>query len=612
MKYMKKTKKSRSARYGIHKVKTTALILTFILTFMFIMMLTPQTFATPGDIDNDGITDSKEKELANKYAPVLYFEKGERLFPTSIEYYLENCNLNQSRSGDDLIKSAPINVSDISTYTDSNAKYYLDNTLGGINDTKIMEDYEDKKSSLGYIVYCRVTGDIYNGKTYFVIQYWFFYVFNPSTLNQHEGDWEMIQVILNSEENPEFVAYSQHMGGERANWADINKNGDYPNVYIALNSHANYIRSYEGAVGLANDKVSDDGLVLKLGDYSITMLGEKGSGNHEASQGWIEFAGNWGEYGGEESGILGERGSHGPAYREDGRMWDDPIAWSMGLMRANSLWFGLNWIVYNFILVFSLIIVVILIICGFGILKKHRSTGLGPRKVSMLYVDKFDLKSMGNILGMVSIIVAIFALFYPWYYINADVATSGISTGGTVNLVSIDGLNGVLVNWFMSEGIIQMFGLAIPFSIIIGAGFALFILSTVGLNSSSKLGRKYISRGIRNAVPVIIILIVIVLLGSIVSLIAPGLSGQLPPEALSEATDIFNAIGKSPLSGELSKDISQSAGSPQTINLVWGMGSGGYMLIASAAIGMIAGVLEIIAHTQFFKSKKEEIQKEPG
>ena len=612
MKYMEKTKKSRSARYGIHKVKTTALILTFILTFMFIMMLTPQTFATPGDIDNDGITDSKEKELANKYAPVLYFEKGERLFPTSIEYYLENCNLNQSRSGDDLIKSAPINVSDISTYTDSNAKYYLDNTLGGINDTKIMEDYEDKKSSLGYIVYCRVTGDIYNGKTYFVIQYWFFYVFNPGTLNQHEGDWEMIQVILNSEENPEFVAYSQHMGGERANWADINKDGDYPNVYIALNSHANYIRSYEGAVGLANDKVSDDGLVLKLGDYSITMLGEKGSGNHEVSQGWIEFAGNWGEYGGEESGILGERGPHGPAYREDGRMWDEPIAWSMGLMRANSLWFGLNWIVYNFILVFSLIIVVTLIICGFGILKKHRSTGLGPKKVSMLYVDKFDLKSMGNILGMVSIIVAIFALFYPWYYINADVATSGISTGGTVNLVSIDGLNGVLVNWFMSEGIIQMFGLAIPFSIIIGAGFALFILSTVGLNSSSKLGRKYISRGIRNAVPVIIILIVIVLLGSIVSLIAPGLSGQLPPEALSEATDIFNAIGKSPLSGELSKDISQSAGSPQTINLAWGMGSGGYMLIASAAIGMIAGVLEIIAHTQFFKSKKEEMQKKPG
>ena len=51
-----------------------------------------------GDTDHDGVSDLKENELAEKYAPYLNFAAGEQFFPTEIEYHLDNSVLKQ-RSG---------------------------------------------------------------------------------------------------------------------------------------------------------------------------------------------------------------------------------------------------------------------------------------------------------------------------------------------------------------------------------------------------------------------------------------------------------------------------------------------------------------------------------
>jgi hypothetical protein len=83
------------------------------------------------------------------------------------------------------------------------------------------------------------------------LQYWFFYFYNDYNLageiggeigsaGLHEGDWEMIQLQLDANNEPQLAVYSQHKhAGQRA-WSKVEKDGDRAIVYPARGSHANY------------------------------------------------------------------------------------------------------------------------------------------------------------------------------------------------------------------------------------------------------------------------------------------------------------------------------------------------------------------------------------
>ena len=83
-----------------------------------------------------------------------------------------------------------------------------------------------------------------------VLQYWLFYyddvysyAYPPSNFiwQAHEGDWEVVNVVLDENEHPISSAYSQHCLGQTRGWANTPKVGDtHPVVYVALGSHANY------------------------------------------------------------------------------------------------------------------------------------------------------------------------------------------------------------------------------------------------------------------------------------------------------------------------------------------------------------------------------------
>ncbi len=72
------------------------------------------------------------------------------------------------------------------------------------------------------------------------IQFWLFSRDNPHDrgilrTGRHEGDWELVEVRPGRD-----VIASQHSGGERCGWDEIERVGTHPVIYAANGSHANY------------------------------------------------------------------------------------------------------------------------------------------------------------------------------------------------------------------------------------------------------------------------------------------------------------------------------------------------------------------------------------
>ena len=504
------------------------------------------------------------------YAPILYFEGEENCYPVTAQYHLDN--------------------SILETDIDTEIQYY-DNILGTPDDNKIIKDYQSQEGTLGYTVYYRV--DDSTDDT--VIQYWMFYAFNKGELNQHEGDWEMVEVVIPSS-GSKWVGYSQHHSGQRATWDQVEKDGTNIKVYVARGSHANYLRSYSGKLGLASDIVGDNGKVLKPSNYQLVEL---------TSQAWIDEDVLWGEYGGYEDALIGKNGPPGPMYRgiDQGTLMWDGVEWGNSLMSADNTLFIGEWFMYNFVLIFIILTVVSLLLIFFRIYRRHKKYGLGPRFLSILYIDGINLKSIGNILCIVGIIVAIIGLFNPWYTLSGEINAGEFTTNGMVDIISIDGMNGFQITIPGVTGAIPMGTVLIPISLLIGISIVFLFLACIGLSRSVKLGFKYIGKGIRFMLPIIIIIIIIALMGSMISQMAEGMEGG------SYATEVFDSISSSPLGGE--NTVTAAVGDETgTIKTQWGLGIGAILLLVSGIIMIVAGIIEVMTNKVFFEPKTP-IEKPP-
>ena len=532
-----------------------------------------------------GTVSAADQDLAEKYAPILYFVNGEKCYPVNVSYAFQTCELYEIGNPTPRLTS-PINASQLTK--DTLDTYYLDNTQGTVqvDDNGIENDYQSKMATLGYKVYAHVD------TTSNIIQYWFFYAFNGGDLNHHESDWEMIQVVLSGEQ-PTQVMFSQHYAGQTATWSQVEKEGNHVKVYVARGSHANYIKPYSGKIGLASDTVGDNGKVLRPTDYTIEVL---------ADQPWLAFAGRWGWDGANQSAaaeaaILGEAGPNGPMFREDGTMWQ-PLSWAGSLQPANDTVFILEWLVYNFVMLFFLVTLLSLLLLGFFIYRRHKKHGLGPRKLSLFYIDGVNAKSIGNILCIVAIIVAIIGLFLPWYTVTANVSIPSYQETGTFNAVSIDGINGIQIRLPDRSGPVPLGTFALPFYLILGIGLVFLVLSTIGISQSKKLGKKYILRGIRLLVPFILIFIFVLALGSVIP--------QFAPVNIKGNTDVFsamNAVSAAPFNGQYTVQLSGVDGGG-SVHLQWGFGIGVYLLMFAGILLIMAGLIEISAHAKFFEEKE--------
>ena len=123
---------------------------------------------------------AQNEDLAQQYAPILYFEKEETCYPVEVDYFIDNSVLLDSENNN----IGTVTGDDLAGYTTEG--YYLDNQKGTVTDDGVINDYQNMESALGYTVYVHV--DTSGAST--IIQYWFFYAFNKGTLNVHEGDWK--------------------------------------------------------------------------------------------------------------------------------------------------------------------------------------------------------------------------------------------------------------------------------------------------------------------------------------------------------------------------------------------------------------------------------------
>jgi len=548
-----------------------SIFLMLLLAFAF-CLISPHSVAAQNDSDNDGVSDSKENQLALTYAPYLHFAAGEKFFPTDVSYHIGNSVLFRKTDDTNIRVEDFPTIAIIAFY--QGGDYLLNNTLGGFEE--IAEDYDQYKEGFGYFVYARVTESM----EHLVVQYWFFYAFNLGSLNQHQGDWEMIEIILDSAETPMYASYSQHFSGEKALWSDVEKvNETHPRVYVALGSHANYFRPYQGKLGLESDVVGN-AFTLSPDNYQIVHLGEKGVGNHDLSQDWLEYGGRWGDWAQLADISRGAAGPRGPGFGENADKWFDPVSWGDNVFAVSQMWFRLSWITYYFLYIFSAIIAVLAAIKIWRILKRKRQGKLNLMKILR------SKAGVGAVLGIVGVAIYLVAILLPWYIVRGNIQTVALETVGEADLVLVDGVNGVRVNMLQSDqGLTQLFGLGIPLGILLLSSVVLNILDLVGVEKPKSLARTYIISGVTSLIPVILIIVFITQLAGLIMPFASAMSGgaAIPPQV----DEIAREISSSPLMGEYSGTLNSYG----NLYVTWSLGIGSYLFIAAAVTKIVAGII---------------------
>lgn len=173
------------------------------------------------------------------------------------------------------------------------------------------------------------------------LQYWLFYPFNPYSpdvppnprfAQVHEGDWELVTVILDAAGRPLTAGYSRHCSGAKRGWADVPRRGQRPVVYVALGSHANYFapgtRPHERRCWpeLAVSVFRQNGKTLR--DYTGRgrSLSPRVVRVTATTPGWMRFPGTWGE---DQVVFIADgvltygAGPSGPALK---KAWRNPVA----------------------------------------------------------------------------------------------------------------------------------------------------------------------------------------------------------------------------------------------------------------------------------------------
>ena len=123
------------------------------------------------------------------------------------------------------------------------------------------------------------------------LQYWFFYYYDDKGLlgiEQREGDWEMVQLLLGEDRAPVEATFAQHAGAERLSWDQVelaaDGDGSVLVVYPGRGSHAPLPRAGSFEAPAVPDH--NDGLGVRVRPR-LAAIADDGPG-------WVLWPGRWG------------------------------------------------------------------------------------------------------------------------------------------------------------------------------------------------------------------------------------------------------------------------------------------------------------------------------
>lgn len=202
----------------------------------------------------------------------------------------------------------------------------------------------------------------YDGK-YDVIQYWFFYAFNDwattfDGVNDHEGDWEMIQLVFDNftDDHPRYGVYAAHGKPFTRKWEELEKDptGNHPLVYLQGGSHAafparnlgsfSYLlkRTFKKPLRIIEnitEYIDAGGRIWDEGDVAIGVGGDHSWADpvNLLEQAWVpSYRGLWGtryfvkKLGNREDVPKTGGAPAGPMFDTNGfvrAVWENPVKW---------------------------------------------------------------------------------------------------------------------------------------------------------------------------------------------------------------------------------------------------------------------------------------------
>jgi hypothetical protein len=313
------------------------------------------------DADKDGLRDSYEAYLLQKFAPKIWLHKDERSLPVNVRWLLEQSRLRFSHAGGcfdhGLLDWGHVSHQNLTAQRHRNANeppwclpwnccehegserrsdnytavpkksFFLQFTDASHDGLRNPRDWE----LYGHVFLAR-DGQI-------AIQYWQLYAYNDSVLKvNHEGDWEFSAVRIDRDERPIKIAHYRHGHIVESNPDEVEWEGQHHISYSAKGSHSQYRTTESGSAiddTCAEDGVSDEfqgnlvahdkcgrGIGWTTWARPVVNIGEKSFPMGDAN--WIRFSGRWGEIGAAAVSIPGfgsvpiefTSGPQGPAYQE--------------------------------------------------------------------------------------------------------------------------------------------------------------------------------------------------------------------------------------------------------------------------------------------------------